>query len=152
MKDKIIIIVLGAFLFGGCSFLQETYRTIWGTSTRALEDARVDAISHKFNCTYDECYNAVLDLTGSQEPVDEEIDELEENVRDFTLFQQHRIRGYIVVMGVKGNVDTTEVGIFFSPIKESITRVEISSLSSSAKRRVSEILDNKLQIQFSKIK
>ncbi|MBI5415562.1 MAG: hypothetical protein HZA29_01985, partial [Candidatus Omnitrophica bacterium] len=50
-----------------------------------------------------------------------------------------------------GNVDTTEVGIFFDEVSPSTVRVEISSLSSTAKRRVAAAVFNALDKRFSPV-
>jgi len=69
-------------------------------------------------------------------------------IASFSIFLQDRIRCHIVVMDVPGNIDTTEVGIFFAPAGVASVTVDISSLSSSAKRRVSEVVFPELDRLF----
>jgi len=152
-SEKVILILLFSFC-GGCSWVTEVGRTLWGTSTRALEDARKDAITMRFNCTFDECYDAVITLASEKsgekavsESTDSE-DSTETVESYFQIFHQNRIKGYIVVMNVPGNVNTTEVGIFFSRIKYQETRIDVSSLSSSAKRRVAEAIQADFNLRF----
>jgi hypothetical protein len=57
----------------------------------------------------------------------------------------------IVIMSVPGNIDTTEVGVFFVELPEGQTRVEISSLSSSAKVHAADIIFPHLTKIFSAI-
>ena len=64
-------------------------------------------------------------------------------------FKKAGKKKHIIVMGIKGNVDTTEVGIFFTNPNVSTVKLEISSLSSSAKRTVAETLFKELDQQFS---
>ena len=52
-------------------------------------------------------------------------------------------------MGIAGNVDTTEVGIFFDDMGQGTVRVEISSLSSTAKRKVAKAVFAELEKHFS---
>ena len=54
-------------------------------------------------------------------------------------------------MGIKGNVDTTEVGIFFTQSNHTTVKLDVSSLSSSAKRKVAEAVFKELDQRFSVI-
>ena len=67
----------------------------------------------------------------------------------FDVFIDNRTKQHIVVMGIEGNVDTTEVGIFFSQGANGEVSLEVSSLSSSAKRRVAEAVFKALDLRFS---
>ncbi|MCA9406903.1 MAG: hypothetical protein KC684_10220 [Candidatus Omnitrophica bacterium] len=162
-------IIIGCFCLGGCSPL-EMVKTIWGSSTRALENARVDAITQSFECGIDECFDAVLalkrdDKTRVTYHRIKELEAQEDNLTDtekveleelyeksvegyFDVFLQNRVKSHIVVMGVDGNVDTTEVGIFFIPEGQSSVRIEVSSLSSSAKKTVADAVFAKLSEKF----
>ena len=44
----------------------ETVKVIWGSSTRALEEARGEALSKTFHCSVDECFNSVIKLTHTE--------------------------------------------------------------------------------------
>jgi hypothetical protein len=66
----------------------------------------------------------------------------------WVIFQKDEIKGFIVVMGIHGNVNTTEVGIFFDELSDNQTRIEISSLSTTAKRKVAKGLFHDLDIAF----
>ena len=66
----------------------------------------------------------------------------------FDVFLKDPHQKHIVVIGVSGNVDTTEVGIFFEEAGPSAIKVEISSLSSTAKRRVADAVFNALDKRF----
>ena len=54
----------------------------------------------------------------------------------------------MVVMGVHGCVNTTEIGIFFDELSDTQTRIEVTSLSTNAKRKVSKALFHGLDIAF----
>lgn len=145
MKKEIgLIVVLGLF-FSGCAQVTEVSRTIWGTSTRALDDARIDAITLTYECNYDACYDAVLAMTENSVEGGLLIE------KEFSLFHKNYIKGYIVIMGVPGNVDTTEVGIFFSRLKQNVTKMEVSSLSRTAKEKVAETINDHLKALFAKV-
>ena len=120
---------IGFLILSGCSPV-ETAKVIWGSSTRALEEARADALREEFPLNYDDCFREVLQIAELQK---------------WEIFIKEKRRGLIVVMGVKGAVNTTEVGIFFDRIGATRTKVEISSLSSSAKHIVSDIIFEELR-------
>ncbi len=77
-----------------------------------------------------------------------------ENVRTqqtsdfFEVFKKDRKKGYLVVIGIKGSVDTTEAGIFFSTYSPGVTKIEISSLSSNAKRHLAQDIFGQLDLKF----
>jgi len=120
--NLLIIIVLCVFM-SGCSLIAETGRFFWGTSIRHLEKVRPDAISRSYQCVYDHCYDAVLSLALHNEDVKPESQE-----KIYKVFQENRLKGWIVFMGIPGNVDTTEVGIFFSRDSQSGSiRIEMTS-------------------------
>lgn len=144
--------------------LQEAAKFIWGSSTRSLEIARVDAIEKTYRCSYVDCYDSVLTLTR-KEPVyiksyntDGEAIEDDESKEDdesddgvFDVFIDNRAKKHIVVMGIKGNVETTEVGIFFSQPSLTTVKLEVSSKSSTAKRKVAEAIFDELDLHYSAV-
>lgn len=111
----------------------EIGKTIWGSSTRALEAARDRAITKTYNKSYWDC------VRSAQSVIDK---------KKWVLFKKDEIKGYMVVMGVKGCVNTTEIGIFFVELSDTQTRIEISSLSTNAKRQVAKGLFHGLDIAF----
>ncbi len=121
-----------AVVFLGCTPL-EISRTVWGSSTRALEEARVNGIIKTYDAPLSRCYDEAL--MAAQEA-------------EYEVFIQNKPRATIVVMGIKGSVNTTEVGIFFSEISDTQTKVYISSLSSNAKRTVAQNILPKLDELF----
>jgi len=137
-KVGIVFVVL--ITCSGC----EVIKTLWGSSTRALEKARIDGINQTFNCSFEECFEAVLSL-GRNEDIAEPVS----GEKAYDVFIKDWLKSHIIVMGVKGNIETTEVGIFFSRRGSDSTNIEISSLSSSAKRKVSEAVFKELELRFS---
>ncbi len=135
---KYVVLVV---LLSGCSFVQECGKTLWGSSTRALEKARDQALAQRFRCSLEDCYETALELTGSSEDFGPE-------QVTFQLFLERRRENFFVVMGIPGSVDTTEAGVFFVPVNDSEVRVEVSSLSSNAKARVAEAVFAYLSERF----
>ncbi len=111
----------------------EFAKTIWGSSTRALENARDTAITKTYDKSYWDCVRSALAVVKK---------------KDWVIFKKDEIKGYMVVMGVKGCVNTTEIGIFFDELSDTQTRIEISSLSTNAKRKVAKGLFHGLDIAF----
>lgn len=164
MKYLIVMLVLlfGVFLVSGCSYIKDIPKNIWGSSTRALENARGDALQKEFKCEFDACFDAVLSLTRAYVPpkiieAEEDEEEEEEEEEDtisvfngFALFIKDRAKKHIVVMGVPGSINTTEVGIFFTKLDNAV-RVEVSSLSANAKRVAAEIIFEALGKHYEEI-
>lgn len=139
---KPIQVVFLVLVLTGCASVKETAKTIWGSSTRALEDARVDAISRSFYCDIDECFDAVLTLNllnKKSEPATEKY---------FNVFIEDRIKSHIIVYGIPGNVDTTEVAVFFARDGADAIRIDVASLSSSAKQKTADAVFKELSARF----
>ncbi len=132
--------VIGLVLFlSGC----ETFKIFLGTSTKHLEKARVDALSMTFDCKLEECFDSVLSLAKN-----EDMGKTKINQKPFEIFRKDRIKSYIVVMGMDGNIDTTEAGIFFTPLEKGGTKIEVSSLSVTAKEKVAKAVFQELNLRY----
>lgn len=118
-----ISIAVVVVLLGGCAQTAEFSRTIWGSSTRALEKARVNALVRNYNQPVSRCYDEVIKASEESK---------------FHVFIDNKPKATIVLMGITGAVNTTEVGVFFSELADGQTKVYISSLSSNAKRIVAD--------------
>ena len=141
--------------------LHETAKFIWGSSTKALEDARVNAIEKTYSCSFKDCYDSVLTLERAEPVYVKKYNEEGEEVDDegklkepdsegfFDVFIDNRAKKHIVVMGIEGNVATTEVGIFFSQPNLTTVKLEVASKSSNAKRKVAEAVFEELDLHFS---
>ncbi len=144
-RQLLFLIFLCASL-SSCARLIDAPKVILGTSTAALEELRYDAIVGVYRCDYDECYQAILDMAR--------LDEKMRGVNEegyFNIFQHDPVKGIIVVMGIPGNVDTTEVGIFLTMLESRDIKIEISSKSSSAKRKVARVIFQALNLKFEEV-
>ena len=124
------------FLCSSCSLVdsgQEFAKTLWGSSTRALERARDNAMTKTYDKPYWDCVHDAITVVRQKK---------------WVIFKKDEIKGYMVLMGIKGAVNTTEVGVFFDELSDSQTRIEISSLSTNAKRKVAKALFHGLDIIF----
>ena len=133
---RFIAAVLMAVFLSGCVVIDggvELTKTIWGSSTRALEQARAQAIAKTYDKSYWETLRASLEIVQK---------------KSYTVFKKDEVRGYMVLLGIKGSVNTTEVGVFFVELNDRQTRIEVSSLSTNAKRIVSKALFHGLDIAF----
>ena len=164
-----LILFLVMALGSGCATVMEVPKAIWGSSTRALEKARSNAISRTFQCSYNDCFDAVLRLGEKPEPKTEDakVDESTKEESDAALgsasitpktnttvviFIKNRAKQHIVVLGIPGSIDTTEGGIFFTPMDGQQVKIEISSLSTSAKETLADIVFNELGKQYTEVK
>lgn len=140
MKTWQQLMMIMIFGLCGCQFLKNTVDNLWdfpktflGTSTRALEKARDNAITKTYDKGYWDCFRTALKVVMR---------------RQLVVFQKDEIRGFMVIMGIPGAVDTTEVGVFFVELNDHQTRLEISSLSTNAKRLLAKALFHGMDIDF----
>lgn len=140
-----------------------------------MERARLDALKKTYTCTFDECFDAILSLQrqkkslvfsdtrtsnyktedlgpvkkqpGEEQPLNEK-GLPQEPKGHFEVFRKDRIKGFIIVMGVKDQIDTTEVGIFLTKVADQTYTIDIASLSSRAKQTVAQVVFEKLSQQF----
>ncbi len=165
-KIKWVYFVVVILNFVGCTAFQDEAKLLWGSSTQALEQARDESLKAAFSCSWEECFSAVIQYANleTRGVLDEKInaekmnqpiipaDEKTVKVKNLEVFLQDRSRKIIVLMGVPGSVNTTEVGVFFTSLENATTRVEISSLSNSAKIKAADILFSHLGKEFQIIK
>lgn len=134
---RFILIIAMVCLCSSCAVRDNTVefgKTIWGSSTRALEAARDNAITRTYDKSYWDCVRSAIAVVDKKQ--------------HWVIFKKDEIKGYMVVMGVKGCVNTTEIGIFFDELSDTQTRIEVTSLSTNAKRKVAKGLFHGLDIAF----
>ena len=169
-----IYIAVLMFLGAGCSQVVETGKSFWGSSTKALEEARIHAVSQNYACSFTECFETVLSLArdktekaaydkwlGKNKEMDAQKEESDAQDPQrippptgngfFDIFIKDKTKRMIVVMGIAGNVDTTEVGLFFTRYSQDAMRVEVTSLSTSAKNRVAKAVFDLLDQHFASV-
>ncbi|MCB9771266.1 MAG: hypothetical protein H6754_01755 [Candidatus Omnitrophica bacterium] len=167
-----IKMVLGLFLASllsmtGCSLMQEEAKVLWGSSTKALEDARGEAVKKIFACHPDECFDRIIqycnietemtkqDADGFERINPEQLSRLDDDktikVKNLEVFIKDRKNKKIVVMGIPGHVNTTEAGIFFTTIEGKGTSVEVVSLSTAAKIKAANLIFAALGKDFKEI-
>ena len=133
VNKKFLGLILAVSAVLGCASPVEISKTVWGSSTRALEEARPNGIIKTYDISLNRCYDEALKAVQDE---------------GYVIFINNKQKATIVVMGIKGNVNTTEVGIFFSEITNNQTKIYISSLASTAKRTVAEHIYPKLDTAF----
>jgi hypothetical protein len=164
-KTNFFLLIFIVGFFSGCVGFKEDAKLFWGSSTKALEENRREAVIETFACSWEQCFTAVVKYANGevlQQANENHVDFLNTRPSDeatlktvkttnLEIFLQDRERKIIVVMGVPGSVQTTEVGVFFTPIDAARTRIEITSLSTLAKMRAADIVFSYLQQKFQKI-
>jgi hypothetical protein len=103
-----------AVLCSGCAHVKELGKEVWGTSIQHLERARPDArIVIVKKAKHDTFVRAaeILKAQGANVYLTGEDD------------------AYLAAMNFSGNVNTTQVGLFFTPVDEGATKIEVASLS-----------------------
>ncbi|MDE2027976.1 MAG: hypothetical protein KGK03_09810 [Candidatus Omnitrophica bacterium] len=134
MNYRLILLLLAVLSCSSCAGSVEFVKTIWGSSTRALEASRDRAVTKTYNKSYWDCLRSAIAVVRKQ--------------KDWIIFKKDEIKGYMVIMGVHGCVNTTEIGIFFDELSDNQTRVEVTSLSTNAKRMVAKVLFHGLDVAF----
>jgi len=117
----------------GCAGLRDVPKTLWGSSTRVLEDQRKNALTRTYEKGYWDCFKAAVKTLTKKK---------------YVIFKKDEVRGYMVIMGIPGAVNTTEVGVFFVELNDHQTRIELSSLSTHAKRLLAKGLFHGMDIVF----
>ena len=130
-RSMLVLLTVGLC---GCSTAMDIPKTIWGSSTRVLEQERGNAISKTYDKGYWDCVRTAKDVIEK---------------KTLVLFKKDEVRGVFIVMGIPGAVDTTEVGVFFVELNDHQTRIELSSLSTHAKRLLAKTLFHGMDIAFS---
>lgn len=128
MSRIFLILVFMVMTVSSCSFLsvpQEVMKTLWGSSTRALEEARTSAVVKTYDTAYGECFHYAMKVSDANQ---------------WVIFKKDEIKGFMILLNIPGCVDTTEVGVFFVRLSARKTRIEVSSLSTNAKRKAAKVL------------
>jgi hypothetical protein len=140
---RFLLIIVMAFCCSSCTVIWdqtvhvshntlEVVKTLWGSSTRALEHARDRAVTKTYDKPYWDCVRSAIHFVE----------------KHWTIFKKDEVKGYMVIMGVKGCVNTTEVGVFFDELSDTQTRIEISSLSTNCKRFAAKRFFHGMDIAF----
>ncbi|MBF0595016.1 MAG: hypothetical protein HQL22_08600 [Candidatus Omnitrophica bacterium] len=136
MYIKLFTLVVLLISTGGCASLWDAPKNIIGISTRDLESARKDSTYQVYQAGFSDVFNAVIE---------------ESEKAKYYVFIKDEIRGLITVMNITGVVNTTEVGVFLTPLSRGrAVKVELSSRSTPAKRIVAALLFSKLGERFKK--
>jgi len=152
MKQKVSqcgVMLVTLIMLSGCA-VKEAAKKVIGNSTQTLQARRAEGVSKTFFCGYQDCYEAVMALGRRRESVKPWIhnDEPDNGLFDIFMSDLYANPPYIIVMGVEGSVDTTEVGVFFERVTHETIRIDISSLSSGAQRSAAEIIFKHLEKNF----
>lgn len=146
------MMIFVAFVVGasGCT-LREAAKKVIGHSTQTLEEeSRANAISRTFVCSYQDCFNAILSMAREKESNIPWERLPYPNTGDFDVFMSDLYSNppYIIVIGIEGNINTTEVGIFLNRTTRETIRVDVSSLSTTAKQKVADLVFQRLVLEF----
>ena len=116
----VICVFLCSVFAISCATMKETAKGMAGTSTKVLEDGRVNAIVKNFNFDYFTGYTKSLDALKEMG----------------AYIYTQSLKGHMIAVYVSRR-DTTPVGVFFKEIGVDNTLVEVSSPSLTAKALIS---------------
>ena len=117
MRNIIVVSVMCLFMCG-CVTSGNVWREIAGTSTKGVEEARVNAMKKILDYDYKTCYEKVEAFLKKMPYVS----------------VYYKDKGMIAVYVI--NPNTTSVGIFFTEIDAGHTQVDVSSESTPTKEWV----------------
>lgn len=109
-------------------------KIIAGTSTRALQEAPAQyRVKKTFPAEYPIVYKEVLKILNS---------------KNCLAFLHSERKRRIVAMNLLDEKDTTEIGIFFTPVNEQETEVEIVCLSPGHLKLAKQLVFSELEMSF----
>lgn len=117
---KIATAVMALFLVSGCSSLNENVKMLEGRSTAPVKESRKDALVKVFDCDRDTCYM-------NAENILKKVSRVSIYSKDKDLIALYYI-----------NPNTTPVGIFFTSVDSTHTKVEVSSPSRNAREVIAK--------------
>ena len=135
-KSLLIVMIVFISVAPGCVRVTEATKSIWGSSTKALEEARGQALVKTYQCQTKECFDKILDVAKESK---------------MEVFIADRKKQLVVLMHIKGSINTTEVGIFLSESGVDQTKIEVTSLSQNAKEAAANIVFAELKKTFKEI-
>lgn len=125
-SSRRIIPFLLILLLSGCSHLQETAKAVWGSSMTHLERAKADGRTVVIHEERGRAFQDIIKLLEDKK---------------VNVYLKDKNENYLAAMGFEGHVDTTQVGLFFTPQPQGKdTKIEIASLSPSLVRDVEVLL------------
>ncbi len=127
--SKLALCFVFVSFLAGCASLKEDGKRIWGTSIAHLEAARSSGQSMVVTSDPKTVFAQVLGILK------------EAKANAYLVDPDQR---YIAAMGFVGSVDSTQVGIFFTPQEGGGTRLEVASMSPRLVEHVFKLLSEGL--------
>ena len=127
----VLLVICSTMALSGCASTKEMWREIAGTSTKALEEGKANAVTMSLNQDYFRSYNNCLQILKGME----------------TFIYARDIKKDMIALYLS-EVDTTPVGIFFKRIDERTTQIQVTSPSTFAKEFIAEKLFSALAEQL----
>lgn len=140
MKKTIALVIAAVLVFlasgaGECARPTEIFKAFFAVSTAELEDLRKNALVKVFDEDYPSCYERIKGII--------------KKMPDTSIYAEKK--GMIAVYCL--SLNSTPVGIFFTEVEPSRTKVELSSASTPAKNWVaSNVFSGKVQDPIVKFK
>ena len=122
---KFFLIFVSVCLFSGCAHVTEVGKKVWGSSIAHLEKARTDGKTLQFALSLDRCFEQTEKILTDAGAL---------------IYLKDREKKYLAAMNFKGYVDTTEVGVFFTPLEDGMTEIQVASLSPQLAEDVTNLI------------
>lgn len=112
---NVILIILLLFVISGCASPKNLPRYIWGTYVHQPGEGEEGNYEETFECSYDKCYENVLDI----------LNEMEIKIR-YKSKKEHLILAWYFDKLYKSCIDTTKVSIIFTEEDPEYTRINVA--------------------------
>lgn len=133
LKICVVLMALTPFL-SSCACFSNAGKIVAGTSTRALEQSPAEfRLKKTFRAEFPAVYQKTLSVLKE---------------RNALAFLHSQKKQRIVAMNLLQETDTTEIGIFFTPINQEETEVEIVSLSPGHLKLAAQLIFSELDKSF----
>ena len=120
----LILITILTLFASGCATNSNIIGSFIGKNIEDLKANIPNGISKTYDQSYADVYNSILTIASDE---------------GFKVYQSSFKDGYIVVITLPKQIDTTRIGIFFDSITDSKTTVTLSSLSPTALAQAEKI-------------
>ena len=111
-------------MISGCATNSNIIGSIMGTNIEDLRASISNGTAKTYNLSYSDIYNKMLQVTDDE---------------GLKVYQSSFQDGYIIVINLPKQIDTTRIGIFFDNTTDSKTTVTLTSLSPTALSQAEEI-------------
>ncbi|NQT32306.1 MAG: hypothetical protein HQ594_01370 [Candidatus Omnitrophica bacterium] len=126
----LLIIIVAMTLLTGFDSAKYNVGSLLGINVDDIEESNVATKRRTVALPYNDAYDEITNILKNN---------------GLTIFLSNKRKGYIIVMGLPQQMNTTRVGIFFETGEGATTTITLKSLSYTALNRFNDILSSGLE-------